>query len=659
MQMKQSYSPKQQVQSMVGVPSKPLKNASSRNNTVNKKAERMHQRLNIYILLQDIFSIIKYIVEFVKKPRNRLLSNVIRHAEQELSKLQSKYQRKLQNRVSSQVGGGNDSTTSTSPQSIVNHTSSQTQHSQIQRIDVGRKQSFNTLFRFLWKLLSIFVILLLVFLKGWDTLQEFSAFHPYSRMTGTPRFENVAKQLRTELDKKNASKVEENLIQYFSTEQKNIMLAVAPQLDVYVQEGRTSLVNALQMISRILEIENKDISINESVELQFFDLVEKLKRMPNHFSLAFDGNVFPDVKELIGSYMDLLIMQNPIIMQNSNNLESTHRIPRNKGDRARKILQMSKKGNARHVRTFFFDPLDYHVAPSKGDKKKSTRIIPKRIKLLPNLARKIEENLFETKKIDIDADFLDSMNKYVTQLSHSEYKILRGYTSSMFSLLNNYMRAKHRKEYDLDGLFDDLLLYIMDRTLINETIEIVKRTNAADIVHIKNSSAYKDIVELKKTYQQESDRDQYVIDLTTNTLRVHFSAIRSEIKGAILDLLIKKFASIIKKAPKTTKPMYVFRGVSIDTDTLQTDDIISDPSFMSTSADLNTANTFSLATIFRILLPEKSSILFVEGISKFRGEAEFILPPNSKFVVGEINNVIDSDGARLIRVIDLFHIPSV
>ena len=104
---------------------------------------------------------------------------------------------------------------------------------------------------------------------------------------------------------------------------------------------------------------------------------------------------------------------------------------------------------------------------------------------------------------------------------------------------------------------------------------------------------------------------------------------------------IKKLDDIISEAPKFSKPIEVFRGVSafsLPSD-IEVGGVIDMKSFPSTTSSLAVARGFAKDTKYsknKILKIKTSEGLMVEGISHYEEEKEILLPRNRKYKITEI-----------------------
>lgn len=103
---------------------------------------------------------------------------------------------------------------------------------------------------------------------------------------------------------------------------------------------------------------------------------------------------------------------------------------------------------------------------------------------------------------------------------------------------------------------------------------------------------------------------------------------------------VEKLSNIIKNAPKTDTPFYVYRGIGVNKK-FTSSPFLRDVGFMSTSYDSTVPRTFanlakdrsSLETpyLYRILIPAHSNVLMLTSMN--RDEKEVILPRNSEFLL--------------------------
>lgn len=144
----------------------------------------------------------------------------------------------------------------------------------------------------------------------------------------------------------------------------------------------------------------------------------------------------------------------------------------------------------------------------------------------------------------------------------------------------------------------------------------------------------------KEYLGQLSVADKRVIQEYTNKdyRRINIAMRREKFADADMRQRAERLTELIKNAPPLDKDVYVYRGIS---KSLQSMGVVEnsefiDKAFVSTSLN-NKLDTFNdMNTFMRIKIPAGTRALFVESISKVKGEQELLLGPGSKFKINTI-----------------------
>jgi hypothetical protein len=209
---------------------------------------------------------------------------------------------------------------------------------------------------------------------------------------------------------------------------------------------------------------------------------------------------------------------------------------------------------------------------------------------------------------DIDKEWLKQMDNYLLSLPRTDLLMLWAYTKQDDMLLNTYLRYH--------------------QTNPEKVKKVLQQGCAADIPILfipwkkMHNINYKSIEEDLKAYEEYYENE--TID---------------EMKE-LVEFCCKEIQRIILESPPTTKPMTVYRGLKSQwwktkQKTLRVSEFLS--SSLSVGAADAFADNFSVCCLKRIILPEKSHVLFLNGVSMKQTELEVLLPYNSEFLLLDEN----------------------
>jgi len=236
---------------------------------------------------------------------------------------------------------------------------------------------------------------------------------------------------------------------------------------------------------------------------------------------------------------------------------------------------------------------------------------------------KSKSELVSNNNFDLDTKWLyDSIN-YISSLSIEDKFTLYGYTQNGDVFSNLYLRDEKnnledyintkiyvRSEYYEDGEIYFPLFFQAMRVIKNNN----KYTKLRGLFSGKNSESYMKLLE---------NKDEVSIEFWIEVIKE----------------FIRDLTRIIDKCPKTTKEFVVYRGIkdkyiSVDKK------IFVNSTFMSTSLDYTKALEFveNGCCLKRIIIPKKSTIIFIECITQNKDEVEALILPGNKFKV-ESDNV--------------------
>lgn len=251
------------------------------------------------------------------------------------------------------------------------------------------------------------------------------------------------------------------------------------------------------------------------------------------------------------------------------------------------------------------------------------------------LREKLNTNYLED---DIDTEWITSMNTYIKSLSKEELFTVYGYTYNGDVFINHYMRnsldinkfyISLKNNYNTDKIFFPLFFQTLNFMC---RIDILK--------YFKTDS---ETIDFLKTNPEIVDNHIKTIQSSQN-LSVKYDSVRKLMYymdynifwKQVLDDYKNALQNIIKNAPETKKPMYLYRGV--ESDYIVKDfkkhrnrNIIFNSSFISTSSILQNAYRFTNfinCCLMRILVPVGFRCLYISGMSYYdddESESEFLL----------------------------------
>lgn len=119
---------------------------------------------------------------------------------------------------------------------------------------------------------------------------------------------------------------------------------------------------------------------------------------------------------------------------------------------------------------------------------------------------------------------------------------------------------------------------------------------------------------------------------------------------------VKDLAASLKTF-KLTHPMTVYRGtsnkivkLSLHHATLKPGAVYADPGFASTSTSHKVATSFTSQVLLKITFPKGYHGAYLDPISTFQGEKEYLLNPNTKLVVTKVQKVTGTQSLHMTEV---------
>lgn len=287
------------------------------------------------------------------------------------------------------------------------------------------------------------------------------------------------------------------------------------------------------------------------------------------------------------------------------------------------------------IRLYYFEYFD-----NKGEmfKKVKTR---KRQNLVLNISR---DNIYEyfykhVLKLNMNPDIIDTkwfvaLQKYIASLTDRERYALFSYTKYGDVYLNLMERGL---PIDFSGVRMDPLVYEIVSTTTVAGFYDALTENGAKIMETQQKVSFDAMMKDTSGKRMGDFKNMIVYQLRSQNFKESY--LRSMIKS-----LSTTLHSVFTKAPVTTKPMVVYRGVRDSFFTadnynapMKKDEVFVNKGFVSTSL-LHTVPMEQFMSesgcCFKVItiLPGTKCIPLV-GLTHFQGEIEFLLDKNTKYII--------------------------
>lgn len=270
----------------------------------------------------------------------------------------------------------------------------------------------------------------------------------------------------------------------------------------------------------------------------------------------------------------------------------------------------------------------------------------------------------------VDSEWLDEMNKYVSNLKTSEIYTLIGYSFYGDVIANSYMRKKlDESQFMKDvGGEDKWLSYyplffqaltvldtVQDQATIIRNKDIIIIPNIirptitfADKSLLKKAMKISEILKLIQSKSAIKTSDKYTL----------LSLIGNELSFKLFwEKVIVQYISdldrIIRNSPPLKKPMIVYRGVTNDYYLKGTaGHVYRTDSFVSTSMNFSSSLKFAgFSCCFkRITLLPGTRALLLAGVSRFQNEVELLLGPQSQFYITKYKSFMSKDTTAICPI---------
>lgn len=242
-----------------------------------------------------------------------------------------------------------------------------------------------------------------------------------------------------------------------------------------------------------------------------------------------------------------------------------------------------------------------------------------------------EEQEFYAGK-NFDMTWWKNSQEFIKNLNNDEIYTVCGYTLYGDKLVNGKLRHDTNKyEYDRKAFVRPFLIQIRNI--------------------IKSKKTYKGLLDNPTT-----EDNNLLKQIKSSTDLSHISHIMKQLAPKIsesfihqcVDEYIIDFGKIMKKAPKVTKKMTLFRGIRSDIFANAIHNhTYTNEGYISTSIDMYTAGLFSRNYAVQIItvLPGTRALL-IAGISSLRAELEVILPHRSKYYVTNTKHTLNFQASQ-------------
>lgn len=242
--------------------------------------------------------------------------------------------------------------------------------------------------------------------------------------------------------------------------------------------------------------------------------------------------------------------------------------------------------------------------------------------------------------IPIDEQWLHAQNNYVRTLDTESMFNLFGYTNNGDRFVNSYCRGAfdqqqffaYLEKFNVHGITYFCLFFPALRVATKygqQTMHLIFAEPPSDM-------QMQEMLKLLDPHITVSDK--YVILVS---MARHLSFERFWV--SVLELYIDAIEMIIRNAPVTTAPLVLYRGVSTDYYLTKfmlnhRDRIHVANSFVSTSTSITVASDFidyegTKCCFIRIYVPPGSKMVYMQGVSYYNHESEFLLGHKSQFYI--------------------------
>lgn len=260
------------------------------------------------------------------------------------------------------------------------------------------------------------------------------------------------------------------------------------------------------------------------------------------------------------------------------------------------------------------------------------------------------------KQTRINENWLRRQHEYILSLSTEKLFNVYGYTHHGDEQVNNFLRGTFDEELFLDYLanvdyvddssgqiiFRYFPLFFPTLRFINMHYQHMNTSAMTEQLLSRHFTKYSP--ELKTSITTLCDGEVPASEKYRIIVVDILSFINIESWKSILAMYGDDLEDIIRNAPPTTEPMYLFRGVKTDyylKGYIQSRKRLFKPrSFVSTSSSITVAKQFtdrsqitSDCCFMRIFVPARTALLLVSGLSQHLEESEFLLSKDMTFYI--------------------------
>lgn len=257
------------------------------------------------------------------------------------------------------------------------------------------------------------------------------------------------------------------------------------------------------------------------------------------------------------------------------------------------------------------------------------------------------------KQTHVSEDWLRKQHEYILSLSIEQLFNIYGYTHHGDEQVNNYLRGTFDEDLFMGYISD--VEYLEDSTgqtffryfpLFFPTLKFINMHYTRGAIteellgrHFSSSShALKNTIKVLCDPSVPSSQKYGIL------INDVITYINIESWNKILEIYSRSLEEIIRNAPPTTEPMYLYRGVETDFYLKgfmnSRKKLFKPKSFVSTSSSITVAHNFTdSSSIFsdccfmRLFVPVGTCLLFVTGLSQHMDESEFLLNKDVTFYI--------------------------
>ena len=240
-----------------------------------------------------------------------------------------------------------------------------------------------------------------------------------------------------------------------------------------------------------------------------------------------------------------------------------------------------------------------------------------------------EKVFLQFEENNIDIDWFNKNDKYISSLSLEDKFTVHGYTYHGDRFVNNYLLNKFQYPRFMTDIKNNINLYKTD-TYFPLFFQTLKYYDINKYDNIFSVSTYKSKFEAIKKSKLHAN---YVFVLDS------FNSLKKHSIEKIIQMYTNDLKRIISDAPKTTKKMIVYRGVKNDYyfKNREKDVFFKNKNFVSTSFNPKTAKNFKgdvhECCLSQITLLPGTCCIWLSAVSRIPSENELLLDSDTTYLI--------------------------